>query len=90
MNAEQTRNKYTAESKRFFYFIKIPGNTMEEQYRFTIQMKRERSSGYNNNNTRWFLNNILRFVQAEKERVERKEVIGTTLRNYVKVIKLFL
>lgn len=42
MNAEQTRNKYTAESKRFFDFIKIPGNTMEEQYRFTIQMKRER------------------------------------------------
>jgi hypothetical protein len=52
-------------------------------------MKRERSSGYNNNNTRWFLNNILRFLQAEKERVERKEVIGATLRNYVKVIKLF-
>jgi hypothetical protein len=89
MNAKQTRNKYTAELKRFFNFIKIPGNTMEEQYRFTIQMKRERSSGYNNNNTRWFLNNILRFLQAEKERVERKEVIGATLRNYVKVIKLF-
>jgi hypothetical protein len=88
MNAEQTRNKYTAESKRFFDFIKIPGNTMEEQYRFTIQMKRE-SNGYSSNNNRWFLNNVLRFLQAEKERVERKEVIGATLRNYVKVIKLF-
>jgi hypothetical protein len=89
MNAKQTRNKYTAELKRFFDFIKIPGNTMEEQYRFTIQMKRERSNGYNSNNNRWFLNNVLRFIQAEKERVERKEVIGATLRNYVKVIKLF-
>jgi hypothetical protein len=36
MNAEQTRNKYTAELKRFFDFIEIPGYTMEEQYRFTI------------------------------------------------------
>ncbi|MGN6631511.1 MAG: hypothetical protein ACTHKP_04650 [Nitrososphaeraceae archaeon] len=53
-------------------------------------MKRERSNGYNSNNNRWFLNNILISLQAEKERVEQKEVIGTTLRNYVKVIKLFL
>ena len=89
MNAEQTRNKYTAELKRFFDFIEIPGYTMEEQYRFTIQMKRERSNGYNSNNNRWFLNNVLRFLQAEKERVERKEVTGATLRNYFKVIKLF-
>jgi len=66
MNAEQTRNKYTAESKRFFDFIKIPGNTMEEQYRFTIQMKRERSNGYSSNNNRWFLNNVLRFDKQRK------------------------
>ena len=68
MNAEQTRNKYTAESKRFFDFIKIPGNTMEEQYRFTIQMKRERSNGYNSNNNRWFLNNVLRFDKQRKRK----------------------
>jgi len=30
MNAKQTRNKYTAELKRFFDFIKITGDTMEE------------------------------------------------------------
>jgi hypothetical protein len=62
---------------------------MEKQYRFTIQMKRERTNGYNSNNNRRFLNNVLRFPQAQKERVERKDVIGATLRNYVKVIKLF-
>ena len=59
---------------------------MEKQYRFTIQMKRERTNGYNSNNNRRI---PLRFPQAQKERVERKDVIGATLRNYVKVIKLF-
>jgi len=33
MNAKQTRNKYTAELKRFFDFIKMPGN-----YGKTIQI----------------------------------------------------
>jgi hypothetical protein len=81
MNAKQTRDKYAARLKRFFDFIKIPGNNIEE---------RERSEGSSNsNNNKWFLNNVLRFLQAQKERVERKEITGATLRNYVKAIKLF-
>ena len=79
MNAEQTRNKYTAESKRFFDFIKIPGNTMEEQYRFTIQMKRERSNGYSSNNNRWFLNNVLRFDKQRKRKQNERKLLGHTL-----------
>jgi hypothetical protein len=35
------------------------------------------------------LNNILRFLQVYKDRVDRKEISGATLRNYVKTIKLF-
>ena len=31
----------------------------------------------------------MRFLQIYKERVERKEITGATLRNYVKFIKLF-
>jgi hypothetical protein len=89
MNAKQTRNKYTAELKRFFDFIKIPGNTMEEQYRFTIQMKRERSNGYNSNNNRWFLKQCFKIPTSRERESKRKEVIGATLRNYIKVIKLF-
>jgi hypothetical protein len=37
----------------------------------------------------WAFNHILRFLQSQKERVERKEITGGTLRNYVKTIKMF-
>ena len=31
----------------------------------------------------------MRFLQIQKQRVDRKEITGTTMRNYVKTIKLF-
>ena len=37
----------------------------------------------------WALNNILKFVQFQKDCVDKKEITGATLRNYVKSIKLF-
>ena len=37
----------------------------------------------------WAFNYILWFLQSQKERVERKEITGGTLRNYVKTIKMF-
>jgi integrase len=43
--------------------------------------------GKENNN--WALKNILKFVQYQKDSVEKKEITGVTVRNYVKSIKLF-
>ena len=40
-------------------------------------------------NSRWGLNNILKFVQYQKDRADRKEITAATIRNYVKSIKLF-
>ena len=37
----------------------------------------------------WLVNVIIRFLQSQKDRVNRKEITGSTLRNYVKVLKLF-
>jgi hypothetical protein len=37
----------------------------------------------------WAFNSILKFILAQKERVERKEITGGTLRNSVKTIKTF-
>ena len=92
MNAKQTRDKYTARLKRFFDFINIPGDDIEERCKLAVQMEKERSKisdSTNCNNDKWFLNKVLRFLQAEKDRVERKEITGATLRNYVKAVKLF-
>jgi hypothetical protein len=35
------------------------------------------------------LNSILKFVQYQKDRVDRKEITAATIRNYIKSIKLF-
>jgi hypothetical protein len=59
MNAKQTRQKCTARLKRFFDFIQIPGNNIEEQCKLAVQMERERSrDSSNNSNNKWFLNNV--------------------------------
>ena len=38
---------------------------------------------------KWAFNNIIKFLQYQKERVEKTEITGGTLRNFVKTIKLF-
>lgn len=81
MNAPQTREKYVTRLKRFFDFIELPGLTMEERCNNFAQKGKAES--------KWVLNNILKFLHSQKERVERKEITGATLRNYVKTIKLF-
>ena len=37
----------------------------------------------------WAFHSIVRFLQFQRERVEREEITGATLRNSVKSIKLF-
>jgi hypothetical protein len=37
----------------------------------------------------WLVNVIIQFLQYQKSRVVRKEITGSTLRNYLKVVKLF-
>jgi hypothetical protein len=38
---------------------------------------------------KWLETQIISFVEHQKQRVERKEIAAGTLKNYVKVIKLF-
>jgi hypothetical protein len=37
----------------------------------------------------WLKNNIVKYLQGHRLRVESKEMTGSTLRNYIKPIKLF-
>ena len=37
----------------------------------------------------WAFNCILKFLQYQKERVAKEEITGSTLRNFIKAIKLF-
>ena len=41
------------------------------------------------NESNWVLSNIVKFLYSQKERVEKKEITASTLRNYAKTIKMF-
>jgi hypothetical protein len=81
MKSHVTKKKYSRRLEMFFNFIKIPGENLEEQCLTFV------NSGRNNIN--WVFTNILKFVLFYKERINKKEISGATLINYLKAIKLF-
>jgi integrase len=84
INAEQTREKYITRLKKFFEIIGIDQDKkLTTQERCKIFVNKARSENG------WLVNVIIRFLQYQKGRVNCKEITGSTLRNYVKVLKLF-
>jgi hypothetical protein len=81
MKSSVTKKKYSRRLEMFFNFIKIPGENLEERCLTFV------NSGKNNVN--WIFTNILKFVLFCKERINKKEISGATLINYLKAIKLF-
>jgi hypothetical protein len=78
INSQVTKQKYTYRLKKFFDFIDLEGETIQQRCRNAVEMD---GNGNNSNNSKskWLLNNILRFLQAQKERVDRKEITGATV-----------
>jgi hypothetical protein len=81
MKSSVTKKKYSRRLEMFFDFIKMPGENLEERCLTFV------NSGKNNVN--WVFTNILKFVLSYKERIDKKEISGATLINYLKAIKLF-
>jgi hypothetical protein len=80
------RSPYTKESyfrrlRRFFDAISLEGPTFESRCNVFVFNGRQ--------DPNWVFNSILKFVLAEKQRVESKKITGGTLRNSVKTIKTF-
>lgn len=77
-----TRDRYQTRLAKFLDFIGLEvGIKLEDREREFAQRGKD--------NGNWAFNNILKFVQYQKDPVERKEITGATVRNYVKSIKLF-
>jgi hypothetical protein len=77
-----TRDYYLRRLRIFFNHINLlPNETMEERCNlFAVQ-------GIKDPN--WAFSTIIKFLQFQKDRVQREEITGATLRNFVKSIKLF-
>ncbi|MGD1834143.1 MAG: hypothetical protein ACPKQO_00295 [Nitrososphaeraceae archaeon] len=81
MKSPVTKKKYGRRLEMFFDFLNIPGEKIEERCKAFVQKGR--------NNLNWVFTNILRFVLFHRQRIEKKEISGATLINYLKAIKLF-
>ena len=82
VRSEVTRDYYLRRLRIFFNYIDLQSDkTMEERCNYFA------SKAINDPN--WAFNCIIRFLQFQKERVEKEEITGATLRNFIKAIKLF-
>jgi len=81
MKAPMTRDRYQTRLAKFLDFIGMVGATLEERAKAFAKRGKDDSN--------WSLYSILKFVQFQKDRVDKKEISGATVRNYVKSIKLF-
>jgi integrase len=77
-----TREKYL---QRLGYFLDYVGIGEHDAIEERCNIFDEKAK----NDINWVANNILKYLQVHKDRVERKEITGSTLRNYIKPIKLF-
>jgi hypothetical protein len=83
MKAPMTKDRYKTRVAKFFDFIGLDkeGKAVEEKARIFVNRGKD--------DVDWAFRNVLKFIHFQKERVDRKEITGATVRNYAKSIKLF-
>jgi len=81
MKSPMTKDRYKTRVEKYFDFMEIPGKTVQEKARAFVDRGKEDSN--------WTFTSILKFVNYQLERVDRKEITGATVCNYTKSIKLF-
>jgi hypothetical protein len=84
IHAQQTREKYITRMKKFLEIIGI-----DQEKKLTMQERCKLFADKSRCEKGWLVNVIIKFLQYQKGRVNSKEITGSTLRNYVKVLKLF-
>jgi hypothetical protein len=75
-----TREKYQKRLERFFDFLGPKGANVEVKSRVSMELRQKEGS-------RWVLSGLLSFLQFNLARLDRKEITGATVRNYLKSIK---
>ncbi len=86
MNSPVTRERYSTRLRSFFVFIGIDGTTMDERCRRFIEKMKENEK---NANGKWAYACVVKFLQYQKDRYDKKEISGSKVRGYYKTLKLF-
>ncbi len=80
IRSNQTRQKYQSKLNTFFNFIALPDAALDERCKIFIDHCRTTPN--------YPLNCSFKFIIYLKERMERKEIVVSTIYNYLKPIKL--
>ncbi|MGZ5470557.1 MAG: hypothetical protein ACXWE0_02675 [Nitrososphaeraceae archaeon] len=81
IRSQVTRDYYLRRLKIFFNYLDLNSDQI-------IEEKCNYFANKGMNDPGWAFNCIVRFLQFQKERVEKEEITGATLRNFTKAIKL--
>lgn len=84
MKSPVTREKYQKRLEKFFDFIGIGVEDATVEEKSKVFVNKGRGEGGT-----CIFNNVLRFMQYQLDRANKKEITSSTIRNYVKSIKLF-
>jgi hypothetical protein len=82
MKSPVTRQKYHKRLEKLFDFMGLEGVTIEDKSISFVNKTKQESID-------WTFNSVLKFMQFQLDRANKKEITGSTVGNYLKSIKLF-
>jgi hypothetical protein len=88
VNSPVTRARYSTRPRSFFVYIGIEGTAMEERRRRFVEKVKE-SDEESGNSSKWAYASVVKFLQYPKNRCDKKEISGSTVRGYYMAVKLF-
>jgi integrase len=83
IRSEITRKYYERRLRGFFDYTQFETGVKEMEKRCNDFAE------YGRSNISWILNQVIRFLQFQKQRVENEEITAATLKNFVKSLKVF-
>jgi hypothetical protein len=84
LNSPVTRERYSTRLRYFLARIGLMNDSNNESIEELCRIFVEKGKRDPN----WIINNIVAFLMEYKDRYDRREISGSTIRNYVKVVKL--
>jgi hypothetical protein len=81
MNSPVTREMYSTRLRSFFIHIGIEGSIMEERCRRFVEKAKESEE---KGNSKWAYASVIKFLQYQKDRCDKRHITGSTVRGYYK------
>ena len=81
LKAKESKRQYPHRLDKFLTFMEFQGS---------IEERCQKLYNFSRNNFELLQSYLVRFINSQKERIDKREISEGTLHNYIKAIKLFL